>query len=203
MQLDMFAILEPKPQPSAWVEPEIREVTINAEGKPHVFKCHEGEPDPIAMEIRGIPCIVSFGYGFATHAVQPVGSDFWSKTGYRNFSIGSGLHEHSEQIREIVETYIDAPKKDGNGCGGKLVKWWPGYVHQWQQNLAFHHGRDRSEMWQQWGPEKHAEMWANHDADQAKALCKMDAAGIDPNDVGPPSYFKGKWPTFGPDLFNG
>jgi hypothetical protein len=66
----------------------------------------------------------------------------------------------------------------------------------WQQSLAFTHDRDRASTWEQWGAERHRELWEKHDREQAEAIARMRADGIDPDDVGPPPYFKGKWPTF-------
>lgn len=57
---------------------------------------------------------------------------------------------------------------------------------------------DRAEMWTQWGPERHAEIWAAHDARIAAAEARMRAEGIDPNDVGKPAHHKGRWPRFTP-----
>lgn len=103
-------------------------------------------------------------------------------------------------ICAIIERYIDAPAKDGNGCGGKLVRWWPGYIRRWQDDLSWQlrYGRDRAAMWAQWGPERHAEMWAAHDARIAAAEAQMWAEGIDPNEVGKPSHHKGAWPVIAP-----
>lgn len=156
---------------------------------------HPDTPLPIEVVVRGMPCVISYHGGYATHAIEPAGSPFWSETGYR--SMGGMLTDPDEIVADI-ERYIDAPAKNGNGCGRKLKRWWPSYILTWHQSVAFElqYGKDRSQMWAQWGPEKHAEHWAKHDAQLAAALEQMRSEGIDPNDVGPPSYFKGKWPRF-------
>lgn len=148
---------------------------------------------PIELSVRGVPCVWANG---GTYAIDAPGSRFWSETGYRSFC-GERYGDPAD-IVAMIERYIDAPAKDGNGCGGRLTRWWPGYVNMWRQSLAFELecARDRSTMWTQWGPEKHAEHWANHDRKLADAIKRMRADGIDPNDVGPPAHFKGKWPCF-------
>lgn len=201
-QMTMFDILEPKPKRQPYIPPIMRDVRTSAYASGGVMQVREGEPDPIEIMVRGIPCVISFSFGFATRAVQPPGSPFWSETGFRNFSVSSGWEDAPDKIAGVIEAYIDGPTKDGGGCGGKLTRWWPSYILQWRGNLAFSLGRDRSTIWEQWGPERHAELWAKHDANNAEALARMVADGIDPNDVGPSSHFKGKWPKFGPDLFS-
>lgn len=191
MQLDMFA--PPPPPPVMYVERPRKEIVTKAYGGNHVMEVYADEPDPFEVEVRGIPTLIT--PGFCTYVIQPVGSLFWSGTGFRSF--GNPLDDPDE-IVVAIERYIDRPAKDGNGCGGKLERWWPMYITQWQQNLAFELNccKDRSTVWAQWGPEKHAEHWASYDAKQAAAMSQMLADGIDPNDVGNPSHFKGKWPRF-------
>lgn len=57
---------------------------------------------------------------------------------------------------------------------------------------------DRAEYWAHFGPEKHAAAWAALDARVIESLARMRAEGIDPNEVGAPSYRNKKitWPTF-------
>ncbi|OAN76731.1 hypothetical protein A8B82_15160 [Sulfitobacter sp. EhC04] len=200
-QLDMFGILEPKPAPRPYVPPVTRDVETRAYGG-SVLAIEEGQPDPVEIDVDGTPCVIKFGFGWSTYVVNGPGSLFWSETGFRSFATGGGSPDEIDQIREAIRRYIAAPPKDGNGMGGKLVPWWPSYINQWRNSLAFELRCPREDTWAQWGPEKHAECWADHDAKQAEAIAQMEADGIDPNDVGPPAHFKGQWPTFGPDLFN-
>ncbi|MBB4859680.1 hypothetical protein HNO88_003009 [Novosphingobium chloroacetimidivorans] len=101
------------------------------------------------------------------------------------------------EIADRICAYIDAPVK-AYGCGGKLERWWPFYVLQWRQSLGFEiemTKRDgREGVWAQWGQEAWADHWRRHDSKLAEAVERMRAEGIDPNEVGPPRGFKGKWP---------
>lgn len=196
-QLDLFA--EPAPEPTPWVEPAMREVMTRAYGADRVMRIPEDDPDPVEIEVDGTPCLITYGYGFSTYTVQPPGSLFWSETGFRNFSYGGLVDGKMQFVRDmdsiiyLIRAHIAAPVKD-MGCGGNLVRWWPGYVNQWRQDVSFHHGRDRSEFCAQWGPERHAQLWAEFDARQAAAIERMQAEGIDPDEVGPPAWHKGPWP---------
>lgn len=162
--------------------PPRRNFMTRAYGEAHVLQIGLDERDPIEMEVRGIPTLVRFSYGFQTYTVQPAGSLYWSETGFRSFAsawtvTGPGFTD--DDVREIIEANIDSK----HGCNGKLTKWWPDYCRQWRQNKAFADKFDRATTWDQWGPEKQAEHWANHDAKQAAALERMHAEGIDPEEV--------------------
>lgn len=195
-QTSMFDLLEPKPAPRPYTPPVIRDVRTRAYGVDHIMQCREDEPDPIEIEVRGVPCVVKFGFGFSTYAVQKPGSLFWSETGFRSFAVSINWGDRIDEIPGLIEQYIDAPTKDGNGMGGKLAPWWPRYVNQWREAVSFGLRHDRETMWGQWGPEKQAEHWAAHDARCAAALKRMIAEGIDPSEVGKPKHHKGKWPHF-------
>lgn len=164
-----------------------------------ILVCHDDDALPIEIEHRGMPMVISFGYGFSVHAVEKWGSEFISNTGYRSFA---GLHlggfgpDAVDEIRAVLDAFIDGPRKNGNGLGGKLERWWPHEVQQWQQAISWGLRCDRSEVWTQWGPERHREAWADHDAKIQANLDWMRAHGIDPDDVGPPEFHQGKWPTF-------
>lgn len=164
----------------------------------HILLCSYADPLPIEIEVRGMRMVISFGYGFAVHAMDDPGSPFISETGFRSFTgfTGSALPEDRPHIIAAIERFIDAPAKDGNGLGGKLKPWWPAYALQWRDSLAFALHSDRTDTWAQWGPEKHAQAWADHDARQATRLAAMRRDGINPDDIGPPHHFKGKWPSF-------
>lgn len=167
--------------------------------KHEVMEIQNGIPDPVEAEVRGIPCVIDFNFGFATHAVRPPGSLFWSETGYRSWVIGGMENRtlrYSGDVSDIiraVEYYIDEPVKRG-GRGGKLVDWWPLYVCQWRENRSFELRVDRGTCWNQWGPAKHRRAWANFDRDQRECLSMMISEGIDPNDVGAPPQHRGPWP---------
>jgi len=195
MQLDMFA---PAP-PAQTVRERVnrREVKTRAFGRDGMIATYgDGWPDPFEVEVRGTPCVIGFSGGFCTHVINPPGSPFWSETGFRGFGLATA---DPAEIIDAIERYVDAPAKNGNGCGGKLGRWWPSYILKWQQSLAFElemvrlHG-SRAGIWDQWGPEAHEDHWHRHDMRLADAVEQMIEEGIDPNDVGKPAYFKGKWP---------
>lgn len=192
-QLSMMDLLcppPPAPPPVAWVDNRYP-LTIRAYGSATVITAFHDDTLPFEIEVRGIRATVVRG---CTYVIDGAGSPFWSETGFRSF--GGAPWETPDEAAVDVERYIAAPAKNGNGCGGKLVRWWPGYVNQWRQNVSFWRSCDRTTVWAQWGPEKHAECWARYDADQAAAIARMIAEGIDPNDVGPPAWHKGPWPRF-------
>lgn len=194
MQLSMMDVLCPPPPEEEYVPIVRRDVITNAYGKETRLQLPLDAPDPVEVMIRNIPCLVVWDFGASIYATQPCGSLFWSETGYRSMAHSAAS---IEQVIELVEAYIDAPKAKC-GLGGRPKRWWPLWVLQWQQSLAFilQYGQDRSKLWAQWGPERHAEIWSKRDAEHADALNRMRKAGIDPNEVGPPDSFKGKWPQF-------
>lgn len=154
---------------------------------------HPETPQPFEVEVRGIRCVIAYHGGFATHAMGEPGGRFWSETGFRSF--GNPSTDPAEVIADI-ERFIDAPRKDGNGCGGKLVRWWPWIVRQWQDAVAFDLDYPARNLWLHMGEKESARLWAKRDADRATALAGVLALGLDPNDIGPPVRFKGKWPRF-------
>lgn len=190
-QLDMFSSFAPSPPPA----PATRTVLTRAYGREYEMEIREDHREPIEIEVRGIKTLIKFGFGWSTYTLDKPGAPFWSETGYRSFSAGREEHD-PDTIKAMIERFIDGPKKDGNGCGGKLTRWWPRYVLQWRGSLAFELELGREDTWAQWGPEKHKECWEDHDRKQAEAIEQMRSVGIDPDDVGPPDHFKGKWPTF-------
>lgn len=193
-QLTMFDLIDPPaPPPVRYCDLPRRTVTARAYGAEKEFTVVEGEPEPFEIEVRGIRCTIGYSFGFCTYAVEGRGSLFWSETGFRSFGYQTADHE---TICEMIERYIDAPMKNGDGMGGNLVCWWPNYATQWRDRLGFvlDYGRDRSKLWNQWGEEKHAAIWAKRDAQFEADLRQMEADGIDPNDLGKPKGFKGKWP---------
>lgn len=189
MQLDLFA--ERAPVAPALIAQ--RMVRTRAARSP-LIAVRADDPEPFETEVRGVPCVISYSGGFCTHAINPPGSPFWSETGFRSF--GYALTDPGEIVAAIAR-YIDAPAKTGAGCDGTLHPWWPSYVLQWQQSLVFELSfASRDEVWNQWGPEKWEDCWHRHDMRLADAIEQMRAEGIDPNDVGKPTHFKGKWPRF-------
>lgn len=198
-QLSMLDALCPPPAPAPYAGPVTREVMTRAYGRDYLMRIREDDPDPVEIEVDGTPCLITFGYGFSTYTVQPAGSLFWSESGFRSFSHGALVDGEMVFVRDmdsiiyLIRAHVAAPIKD-MGLGGKLVRWWPPYVRQWQSDTSWALTYDRAEMWTQWGPERHAEIWAEHDARRAAAVTQMWAEGIDPNDVGKPAHHKGSWP---------
>ncbi|MFT4076868.1 MAG: hypothetical protein QM647_15185 [Asticcacaulis sp.] len=158
-----------------------------AYGEDYAMDIYVEDPDPFEIEVRGIPALIT--RGFCTYAIRPAGSLFWSETGFRSFGINV---IDRDEVAECIETHL--------AKSGKIERWWPRYVLWWRQSLAFELEMTarlgRANIWDQWGPEKHAEAWANHDAKQAEHMAHMLADGIDPNEVQKPVHFKGKWPRF-------
>lgn len=186
MQLDMFA--PPPPPPVVYVPRERRTIMTKAYGEDYPMEVYVDDFAPFEVEVRGIPALIT--RGFCTYATQPAGSMFWSETGFRSFGVNVS---DPDEVVECIEEHLDK--------SGRLERWWPSYVLWWRQDLAFYlwtvaeiGGREK--VWDQWGPEKHAEAWANFDKRQAEHMAQMLADGIDPNDVQKPSHFKGKWPRF-------
>lgn len=185
--LDLF---DP-PAPPPLVRPAVRSGIGRAYGGLREFLTQDGNPDPFEMTVRGVGCTVSYCLGtFATTVADGVGSPFWSCTGYRSF--GLALYG-PDAVSGAVEDYIDRPVKRG-GLGGRLVRWWPGWVLQWRDDRSLALTMDRSTMWSQWGPERQAEELAGLDARIAAAEARMWADGIDPNEVGAPPSHVGAWP---------
>jgi len=184
-QLSMFDLMMPPLPPvvaKPWTPPPTREFETRAYGVVAPMEIGLDERDPIEIEVRGIPTLVRFSSFFQVYAVQPPGSVYWSETGFKSFAgfwgrIEGGLTP--EILAEIIGADIDSK----HGGGGKLTKWWPHYCLQWRQNKDFADRCKRETTWDQWGPEKHAEHWANYDAKQAAALERMAAEGIDPEEV--------------------
>jgi hypothetical protein len=189
-QLDLFA--PPPPAPHIYVPRQSAKVQTRA-GEIAVY---DDDYPPFELTVRGIDCVVSWSGGFCTHAVEPAGSLFWSETGFRSFGFTT---IDQDEIAERICAYVDTPANN-YGMGGKMVRWWPSYVLQWRQSLAFEiemtTREGRAGVWGQWGPEAWEDHWHRHDMRLQDAIEQMRADGIDPNDVGKPAHFVGKWPTF-------
>lgn len=177
-QLSFLDDLDPPPAAPIWTPEPERTVMTRAYGCDYEMTLRGDAQEPFELEVRGIRCLITSG--LCTYTLDGPGSPFWSETGFRSFGQSN---VDPEEVREIIERYIDAPTKHGNGCGGKLTRWWPMWALQWAQSRERDFNWNRDEVWTQWGPEKHAECWANHDADQLAAIIRMKAEGIDPNDV--------------------
>lgn len=135
-QFDMFATLAPVAPRPRGAAPAINN---HRPGDPNdhrryvacsawdgwVMVCGKDDPDPIEVTVRGIRTVISFGFGIGTHAVEAPGTPYWSETGFRSFTGINAGPEHAAEIVAAIERFIDAPAKDGNGCGGKLREWWP------------------------------------------------------------------------------
>jgi hypothetical protein len=174
----MDAMIPPPPPPvrKPYEPPPRREFMTRAYGKGEPMLIGLDELDPIEIEVRGVPTLIRFAHGWQTYTVQPPGSPYWSETGFRSFGYA---HIDPDEIAGIIAAHIASK----HGCKGKLTKWWPSYCLQWRQEREFAKGRDRATTWDQWGPEKHAEHWANFDTRQAAAEAQMIADGIDKDEV--------------------
>ena len=193
-QLSLLDILEPPPPRPA--ERPKREVVTRAYGRAgHVIRIDADAPDPLETVIRGMRGLIVWDFGVSTYALDPPGSLFWSGTGF--FSLGVMRGTDLETVIRLVEQHIDAPTAKG-GMGKKLVRWWPQSVRSWQDNLswALRYDTPGTTMWDQWGPEKQAEAWANHRDTGAALTALLLAEGYDLNDIGPPRHHKGPWPRF-------
>ncbi|WP_032998304.1 hypothetical protein [Rhizobium leguminosarum] len=149
-----------------------------------------GQKGRFELEIAG--CRVDFSYagmfGICGGDARIIEWDkpFFSETGFRSFQVCP--HDYV-----IAAAKVDCKSWIARVCtgqlteGGKkkvtLTRAWPTYALQWRQSKEFADKYDRADVWAQWGPEKHAEHWANHDARQATALEQMAADGIDPDEV--------------------
>lgn len=129
-QLDLFAPL-PAPPHHARQSRKAATRAFNHGGLISIYG--EDDPEPFEIEVRGVPCIIAYSGGFCTHAINPPGSLFWSETGFRSFGIPT---TDTGEIEAAILSYVDSPAK-AYGMGGKLVKWWPGYVLQWRQSIGF------------------------------------------------------------------
>lgn len=111
-------------QPKGWIKAaKGADRTVIVAGRE--FTCRPDEPDPVLTEIRGIPCVVSFHYGFGTHAIDR-DKPFWSESGFRGFE---PIVASVEEVIALVEAYIDTPRNPkgygmgAGGCGGELMPW--------------------------------------------------------------------------------
>jgi hypothetical protein len=166
------ALLAAKP----YEPPPRRDFTTRAYGSEYVMKIGLDELDPIEIEVRGIPTLILFSFGWQTYTVQPAGSAYWSETGFRSFG---GPQTDPDEIAAMIAAHIDSK----HGCKGKLTKWWPSYCLHWRQDKRFEKRFERSTTWDQWGPEKQKEHWDRFDARNAAALERMAVDGIDPEEV--------------------
>ncbi|NPD17576.1 hypothetical protein HOY34_20535 [Xinfangfangia sp. D13-10-4-6] len=199
MQLSLLDLMEPPVEAVEIAPRQRRTVATRAYGEDaHLVTIYEDSPDPVEVEIRGIPALIVTAFGASTYTVQKPGTLFWSSTGFRSMARGDAS---VDRVIQLVEQHIDAPKAK-MGLGGKLERWWPGYVRQWQFAEATCGRADRSKPYWGWCAREvgQAAIWADHDARQSAAIAQMLADGIDPNDVGPPPGFKGKWPRFSTEI---
>ena len=185
-QLSMFDLMMTPTPPvvlKPYEPPPRREVMTRAYGVLQPMEINLDERDPIEIEVRGMSTLIRLSFVFQTYAVEPAGSAYWSETGFRSFAgyhqIGGDNEYTPDEIRQIIEATIDSK----HGCNGKLTKWWPDYCLRWRWNKWFASRCERETTWAQWGPEEHAKCWAKHDAEQAAALARMEAEGIDPKEV--------------------
>ena len=193
-QLSMLDLWMPASEPAPYVPRPRREVLTRAYGRETVLKIDAESPDPVEVEVRGIPCLMVQDYGLSTYALQPPGSLFWSSTGFRSIATrGASI----EDGIALVEEHIDTPVKK-YGLGGKLERWWPHYITDWLSRVSWQARYDfpGTTMWDQWGPEEQAEAWRAHREKTAALQAQIMAEGYDLNSFEPPKGHTGKWPKF-------
>lgn len=190
VQTTMFDLWAPPPVDEAPKRRLRLDAVIRAYGGPHQIHRYADDPEPFEIEVRGIRTAIAYSGGFCTYVIDGPGSTFWSETGFRSFGVYT---DDPAEVAACIEQYIDRPPKDGNGCGGKLTRWWPRYVLRWRSDRAWSLTHERATMWTQWGPDEHERIWRTHDERIAGAEARMWAEGIDPNDVEKPAHHKGPW----------
>ncbi|WP_299933736.1 hypothetical protein [uncultured Pelagimonas sp.] len=182
---------------TAWTEPTRTTIKIKAYGRDdYEVTVYDDEPGPIDVEVRGCKATVLRGFsgGFQTYTQAPEGGLGWTETGFRSWS-GANVPFEREAIEAAIERYIDAPTKDGNGCGGKLKPWWSSAVTQGMNNLTFMLQFDGPDLWSQWGPEEQERIKSAKWGQIHDALKYMADNGFNPADH-KPSHCKTKWPRF-------
>ncbi|GMB80519.1 hypothetical protein NN6n1_13010 [Shinella zoogloeoides] len=149
-----------------------------------------GQKAHLELDIAG--CRVDFRYagmfGICGGDARVIDHDkpFFSETGYRSFQVCPIDHVIAAKgidCKQWLERVCLAQLTEGGKRKIQLTRAWPGYCLTWRQSKEFADKADRTTTWDQWGPEKQAELWANHDASQAAALERMAAEGIDPEEV--------------------
>ncbi|WP_047629782.1 hypothetical protein [Rhizobium sp. WW_1] len=149
-----------------------------------------GQKGHLELSIAG--CRVDFSYaglfGICDGDARVIEWDkpFFSETGFRSFQVCP--HDHviaanGLDCKAWLERVCLGQLTEGGNKKVALTRAWPTYALQWRQSKEFADKYDRADIWTQWGPEKHAEHWANYDARQAAALEQMAAEGIDPDEV--------------------
>lgn len=149
-----------------------------------------GQKGHLELSIAG--CRADFAYaglfGICGGDARVIERDkpFFSETGYRSFQVCP--HDHVIAAKGLdckawLERVCLAQLTEGGKKKVTLTRAWPTYALQWRQSKEFAEKYDRADVWAQWGPEKHAEHWASHDARQAAAIEQMAADGIDPDEV--------------------
>lgn len=149
-----------------------------------------GQKGHLELEIVG--CRADFSYdglfGICGGAARVIDRDklFFSETGFHSFQVCPRdyvIAAGKLDCKGWLERVCTAQLTEGGKKKAKLTRAWPSYALQWRQSREFAESVNRAETWTQWGPEKHAEHWANHDTRQAAALDRMAAEGIDPDEV--------------------
>lgn len=172
-QLDLFALVAPPPPPPF----ERYEVPTRAWSHGGNITIYSDDcPMPFEVTVRGVPCVVSWSSGICTHAILPPGSLFWSDTGF--WSFGWTTTDPAE-IVALIEAFIDAPRKDGNGLAGQLVQWVPLSVSMWASEERWRRKADRQLVPTMVADEKRAAYWAERDAAHAEKLAELIAEGLD------------------------
>ena len=172
IQMSLLDLMEPPVEPVEWTPRPKRQVTTRAYGRETVLEIDAENRDPVEVEISGIPTLIVWDFGPAVYALTAPGTMFWSGTGFWSLTGNPG---GVDDLVKVIATRKPEP-------------WWLLYVCNWRQHVEWTlRADDYTE------PPQVA-------ARQSAAIAQMLADGIDPNDVGPPPRFKGKWPRFSTEL---
>lgn len=150
---------------------------------------------------RGLTMVANFGWlgpsiSLDTDRHAP-GTLCHSSTGYRSFLRGlsfvpEGVGSPEDYVRSLLDGYLAAPAKNGNGLGGKLKRYVPWWMDSWRQanrDLArltpeyeaacpgMTPAEDRPGYWADWKSKARVRI--------IEAEARMHARGIDPHQFFP------------------
>lgn len=160
-----------------------------------------GVPSRYRIECRGMHIVVDATNGISMQ-LDPdhhrPGDLSFSETGYRSMSYhgisrkDGNLRTPEETAVAILESYIDAPTKDHNGRGGKLVRWIPWAAEPWARAQRERKKVDADYRLTHPAMTPEADRpayWAEFDRklaqEEAKALAWMQTRGVDPYELFP------------------
>lgn len=150
-----------------------------------------GITSKIRFQCRGMHIIADFD-GLSMR-VDPMrhrpGDASFSSTGFRSFisTFQQGQHGQGQTpedfARWVLESFIDAPAKNGNGLGGKLERWIPWHAQEWARVERDRRGRDEAAYRRDYPAMTPADerpaYWAALDAKQTERHRQLLAEGID------------------------